>query len=106
MRNLKITSVLFAIAAIALPTLARAEDYSVPSSRVSIKQLTARELDGAAVRKAWRRSLLPLLASQSLDAASSYGYQELNPLLADRNGAFGVRATTVKFAFAGALIGV
>jgi hypothetical protein len=56
--------------------------------------------------RSWERSLIPLLASQSLDAASSYGYRELNPLLADPNGAFGVRATTVKFSVVGALIGV
>jgi len=59
-----------------------------------------------ALMRSWQRSLVPLLASQSLDAASSYGYRELNPLLAGPNGAFGVKATTVKFAVVGALIGV
>jgi hypothetical protein len=56
--------------------------------------------------QAWKRSLIPFLASQSLDAASSYGYRELNPLLAGRDGRFGVRATTLKFAAVGALIGM
>ena len=58
------------------------------------------------LRRSWERSLLPLLASQSLDAASSYGRRELNPLLADANGGFGMKATTMKFAVVGALIGV
>ena len=56
-------------------------------------------------KRAWERSLVPLVASQSLDAASSYGYRELNPMLAGPNGEFGVKATTVKFAVVGALIG-
>jgi hypothetical protein len=57
-------------------------------------------------QKAWKRSLLPLLASQSLDVASSYGMRELNPMLADSTGAFGMRATSVKFGVVGAFIGV
>ena len=56
--------------------------------------------------RAWKRSLIPLLASQSLDAASSYGYRELNPVLADADGRFGVKSTTLKFAVVGVVIGV
>jgi hypothetical protein len=67
---------------------------------------TAQEATRRAFMRSWERSLIPLVASQSLDAASSYGYRELNPLLADPNGAFGVRATTLKFSVVFALVGV
>jgi hypothetical protein len=56
--------------------------------------------------RSWERSLIPLVASQSLDAASSYGYRELNPLLASQNGTFGVKATAMKFSVVAGLIGV
>jgi hypothetical protein len=55
---------------------------------------------------AWKRSLLPLVASQSIDAASSYGFREQNPLLADPDGSFGIKAAGVKFGVTGALIAV
>ena len=58
-----------------------------------------------AYKRAWQHSLIPLFASQSLDAASSYGYRELNPMLAGPHGEFGMKATTVKFAVIGALAG-
>ena len=56
--------------------------------------------------RAWKISLAPLLASQTLDAASSYGLRELNPALANGNGQFGMRSASIKFAAVGALIGV
>jgi hypothetical protein len=63
------------------------------------------EPEKAALQRAWERSLIPLVASQSLDAASSYGYRELNPMLASPNGEFGLKATTIKFSVVAALIG-
>ena len=51
----------------------------------------------------WAISLAPLFASQALDSASSYGMQELNPLLASPDGSFGMKATTIKFGVVGAL---
>jgi hypothetical protein len=57
-------------------------------------------------QKRWAVSLAPLAISQSLDAASSYGGRELNPLLAGPNGGFGRKATGIKFGVAGALAGV
>ena len=56
--------------------------------------------------KRWKISLAPLVASQSLDAASSYGMRELNPVLAGPDGAFGGKATALKFGVAGGLLGV
>lgn len=56
-------------------------------------------------KKQWQISLVPLFASESLDAASSYGMRELNPLLAGSNGGFGVKASAMKFGVVGALAG-
>jgi hypothetical protein len=87
------------IAALALASFASAADIStelVPP----VRSVEANAL------KAWKRSLVPLMASQSLDAVSSYGMRELNPMLADSRGAFGMRATAVKFGVVGALVGV
>lgn len=56
-------------------------------------------------RRQWTISLAPLFASQAVDAASSYGMRELNPLLAGSNGGFGMKATTIKFGVVGALAG-
>ena len=57
-------------------------------------------------QKRWAVSLAPLAVSQSLDAASSYGRRELNPLLASSNGGFGMRAAGIKFGVTSALAGV
>ena len=57
-------------------------------------------------KKQWAISLAPLFASESLDAASSYGMRELNPVLASPDGGFGGKATGVKFGVIGALTGV
>ena len=62
--------------------------------------------DRAAAMKSWKISLLPLVGSQALDVASSYGMRELNPLLADPNGGFGMKATSLKLGVTGAVIGV
>ncbi len=56
-------------------------------------------------RRQWAISLAPLFASEALDAASSYGMRELNPLLAGSNGGFGMKATAIKFGVVGALAG-
>jgi hypothetical protein len=62
----------------------------------------------SAASRAWHRrwliSLAPLTASQSLDAASSWGLRELNPVLAGPEGRFGVKAASVKFGVVGALV--
>lgn len=58
------------------------------------------------VSASWKWSLAPVLASQTLDVASSYQMRELNPLLSASNGRFGVQAATLKLGLAGALLGV
>jgi hypothetical protein len=60
----------------------------------------------APVATSWKLSLAPLLASQGLDAASSYGKRELNPLLAGPQGQFGVSSVMVKVGVTSGLIGV
>lgn len=59
----------------------------------------------AAYRR-WEVSLVPVLASQALDTASSYGMRELNPALAGPDGRFGARAAGIKLGAAGALLGI
>jgi hypothetical protein len=56
-------------------------------------------------RRQWVISLAPLFASEALDAASSYGRREQNPLLAGADGSFGMRAAGIKFGVVGALAG-
>jgi hypothetical protein len=52
--------------------------------------------------KSWKVSLIPLVAAHSLDAVSSWGYVETNPLLAGPDGRFGARSAAIKFSFVGA----
>lgn len=54
----------------------------------------------------WKWSLAPLVASQTLDIASSYGMRELNPVLAGPRGQFGGQAAMVKIGVTGAFIGI
>jgi hypothetical protein len=54
----------------------------------------------------WKWSLAPVLASQALDASSSYGMRELNPALSGSDGRFGMQATSIKLGVTGALLGV
>lgn len=91
----------FALMSLFVPVLAHAGDFAIPAAYPSVQN--AAQDSG---RHAWKRSLLPLIASQGLDAHSSWGMRELNPVLADRNGAFGMKAAGVKFGVVGALIGI
>jgi hypothetical protein len=68
-----------------------------------------RSMDGvsnAVSFRSWTTSLAPLVASQALDAASSYGMRELNPLLASPNGGFETKAASIKLGITGAAVGV
>ena len=72
---------------------ARASD--LPAVRESVEQ---------SAMKSWKISLAPLIASQVLDVASSYGLRELNPLLTSPNGGFDQKATTIKLGATGGLV--
>jgi hypothetical protein len=54
----------------------------------------------------WKLSLIPLAASQSLDISSSWGMRELNPVLAGKDGSFGMQASAIKLGVMGAVVGV
>ena len=56
--------------------------------------------------KTWQLSLAPLVASQALDASSSYGMRELNPLLTSPNGGFEAKALSIKLGMTAAAVGV
>jgi hypothetical protein len=58
------------------------------------------------VRRSWKWSIAPLVASQALDIQSSYGLRELNPLLAGPQGQFGAQSAAIKLGVTGGLIGV
>ena len=87
---------------------------ALPAIDRSIESLTREaNVDGAdrarahgSWQKKWAISLAPLLVSESLDAASSYGLRELNPMLAQPDGRFGMKAAGIKFGAIGGLIGV
>lgn len=54
-------------------------------------------------RKIWKASLIALTTSSAVDAASSWGGLEANPMLAGRSGRFGRRAVAIKVSIAGAV---
>lgn len=47
-------------------------------------------------QKAWKASFATLAAGTTLDAASSYGRPELNPVLAGPNGQFRMKGIAIK----------
>jgi len=101
---------------VAAAVIASSNSAVFPTSPRTVGQLSASEFIAAPGalervghdsrwRRQWAISLAPLFASEALDAASSYGMRELNPLLAGSNGGFGMKATTIKFGVVGALAG-
>jgi hypothetical protein len=93
---------LFVLLTTAVAALAAdAPDTALPPARQSVEQ-SARQ----STMKAWEISLVPLVSSQALDAASSYGMRELNPLLASSNGGFEMKATSIKLGVTAAIVGV
>lgn len=80
---------------------ADAPDTALPSARPPLDQSVRRS-----AMKAWEISLVPLVSSQALDAASSYGMRELNPLLASSNGGFEMKAASIKMGVTAAIVGV
>lgn len=56
--------------------------------------------------KLWWASVAAVVAGSAADAHSSWGRQELNPLLRGANGEFGMKAVGIKAAIASGVIGV
>src|SRR5262245_11814177 len=96
-----------------LTTQARAES-AFPLERFEVERVVRRipkderfyALEQRAAIQSWKRSLLPLVATQGLDVASSYGMRELNPLLAGADGRFGAKATGIKIGATAAAVGI
>src|ERR1700676_884249 len=65
------------------------------AARRAAKEVSNRESDRISYRR-WKISLAPVLASQAVDVASSYGMRELNTVLAGPDGRFGARAAGIK----------
>lgn len=74
--------------------------YAAPAGR---RELSPRDAEGY---RAWKRSLIPVAVSQSLDVASSYGMRELNPMLAGSDGRFGMRAVAIKGGAMAGIVGI
>ncbi len=55
--------------------------------------------------KLWWSSVAAMVAASVMDTHSSWGRQELNPILANGNGAFGGRAIAVKVGLAASIAG-
>ena len=82
-----------------------AASFAAPAARIA--DLKYRDVaPDAPFSRAWKLSLMPLIASQALDSASSYGMRELNPALANPNGQFGMKSASIKLGAIGALVGV
>ena len=86
---------------------------AAPAATLSLEPVTVQRIversrrnEDRAGFRSWRRSLVPLAVSQTLDITSSYGMLERNPLLAGPNGRFGPKAATIKLATTGAIVGI
>ncbi|MGA7411189.1 MAG: hypothetical protein WBW33_11930 [Bryobacteraceae bacterium] len=56
------------------------------------------------VNKVWTASIAALLGGTAMDAASSWGKAEANPILRSANGTFGLQGLMIKGALAGAVL--
>ncbi|HXP85248.1 MAG TPA: hypothetical protein VN841_11040 [Bryobacteraceae bacterium] len=77
-----------------------------PNRPVSVlaREASERNSRDQAGYRSWKWSLAAVIASQALDTASSWNMHELNPALADGSGRFEMKAATLKFGAAGALL--
>ena len=92
MKQIMLSALIFAAGAYAA---------DLPAAHQSIEDTTTR----AVSLKSWEISLVPLVGSQALDAGSSYGMRELNPLLASANGGFEMKGAMIKLGVTGAVVG-
>lgn len=96
-----------AILASSIPSAQAADATSVfpdPAKPLSVMARDASISRDSAGLRAWKRSLVPVIATQTLDVASSWNMRELNPVLADASGRFEARAATFKLGAAGVLL--
>lgn len=76
--------------------------YSPLRPRVEVVQITDTHPD--TIQRIWIGSICAALAASAVDAATSWGKQESNPLLASQDGTFGTRGLAIKAGIAGALL--
>ncbi|MEP7354465.1 MAG: hypothetical protein ABI824_14660 [Acidobacteriota bacterium] len=79
---------------------------SVKSSANGYSSSVHSDMRRAEDLRAWKRSVVGVVGSQSLDVISSYGMIERNPLLASTNGGFGAKAASIKFGTTAAVVGI
>ena len=79
-------------------------DMVIRSIPASASGYTLRQNELA--RRSWKHSLIPMVAAQGLDVASSYGMRELNPMLAGSDERFGAKAATIKAGTTAAVAGI
>jgi hypothetical protein len=65
---------------------------------------TLRTPEQQAAYTAWKWSLVAVASSQALDIVSSYNMREVNPLLQDGSGRFGMKATSIKLSVTAAVL--
>ncbi len=96
-------------AGLTAPAFEKAQRFTIEAA---IRDTPARSTSGyaeqqrAAALTSWKRSLIPLVATQGLDVASSYGMCELNPMLAGSDGRFGAKAASIKAGTTLAVVGI
>ena len=79
---------------------------SLSQAEPRLEWLPNRPVKESKWKKAWKWSAAALMAGNTMDVASSYGYQETNGVLRSGNGQLNQRGTAIKFGvMAGALVG-
>jgi hypothetical protein len=81
--------------------------YMSPTGELPVSPLrSSRISSGPHDRSAmiWKISIATMLAASALDAASSMGKNEQNPLLRSSDGTFGAKGVAVKFSLMGAAV--
>ena len=87
-------------------TLAVLSIGSIASAQSAKEMLPTRTHTESKWKKVWKWSAAALVAGSAMDVASSYGYQEANPLLQGSGGHLNARGTGIKFGIlAGSLLG-
>jgi hypothetical protein len=84
---------------------ASAADVIPAIQPLTLESAARRAADQTSLNR-WKLSVAPVFASQALDVASSYGMQELNPMLAGSDGGFGAKGAGIKLGATAGLLGV
>ncbi len=73
---------------------------------LAVLPLMAHAADTEKIPRVWKYSAVAMVAATSLDAASSYGLYERNPVLRSPGATFGARGSLIKLGIAGASLGL